>query len=74
MVLNSVVFCQTWFGSRLGSVSFRFDFDGKKFKAHLVLNIYTLVYKNDFFSDENFYHTHTMAWVLVVGSSFDVME
>ena len=33
----------------------------KKFLIQL-----TLVYKNDFFSDENFYHTHTMAWVLVV--------
>ena len=45
-----------------------------RFDPTLVLNIYTLVYKNDFFSDQNFYHTHTMAWVLVVGSSFDVME
>ena len=52
-------------GSRISI--FRFD-------PTLVLNICTLVYKNDFFSDENFYHTHTMAWVLVVGSSFDVME
>ena len=37
-----------------------------RFDPTLVLNICTLVYKNDFFSDENFYHTHTMAWVLVV--------